>query len=177
MGVRCKHWPWRWKKYVPSNRRKHCTHPCGVTLRVRPNLTVEWAPLLTSRNVPASHSVRRPTIIAKVSPGFSRSLQANNGTLSQSRLWSTRVWAERPINLGSIPGRAWDLFLRNVQTGSGPHPASSTTGTGESFPGAKAAGAWNDRSPPSSTEGKSGGIIRVCIFTPSYVFSSWCLCN
>jgi hypothetical protein len=42
-----------------------------------------------------------------------------------------------------------------VQTGSGAHPASCTTGTGGSFPGGKARpGRDADRSPPSSAEVK-----------------------
>jgi hypothetical protein len=41
---------------------------------------------------------------------------------------------------GSIPGRGKRFSpLHSVQTGSGPHPTSSTMGTRGSFPGNKAA--------------------------------------
>jgi len=46
--------------------------------------------------------------------------------------------------INSRRGQWWGFFsLRHrVQTGAGAHPASYTTGTGSSFPGGKAAGAW-----------------------------------
>jgi hypothetical protein len=44
-----------------------------------------------------------------------------------------------------FPAGARDFsLLHRVQTGSGAHPASYTIGTGGSFPGDKAAGAWSD---------------------------------
>jgi hypothetical protein len=42
---------------------------------------------------------------------------------------------------GSFPVKARLFSLRSVQTGSGVHPAYYTLGTGDSFPGGKAAGA------------------------------------
>jgi hypothetical protein len=57
---------------------------------------------------------------------------------------------------GSSPTEAED-FSSNlcVQTGSGAHPASYTTGTGGSFPGGKVRpGRDADHSPPSSAEVK-----------------------
>jgi hypothetical protein len=41
---------------------------------------------------------------------------------------------------GSIPSSARFSLLHSVQTDSGAHPASYPTGTGDSFPGGKAAG-------------------------------------
>jgi hypothetical protein len=43
-----------------------------------------------------------------------------------------RVWYGQKVSL-----------LHVVQTGSGAHPASYRMGTGDSFPGGKAAGAWS----------------------------------
>jgi hypothetical protein len=43
-----------------------------------------------------------------------------------------------------FPARAGSFSLRHrIQTGSGAHPASYPVGTGGSFPGDKAAGAWS----------------------------------
>jgi hypothetical protein len=47
----------------------------------------------------------------------------------------------RPDGWGSIPGRARDFSpVQRVQTSSGAHAASYPMGTGEYFPGDKAAG-------------------------------------
>jgi hypothetical protein len=61
---------------------------------------------------------------------------------------------DRAIGVRS-PAGAKDFFSSNlcVQTGSEPHPASCTMGTGGPFPGGKARlGRDADHSPPSSAE-------------------------
>jgi len=60
------------------------------------------------------------------------------------------------------------LFHHCVQTGSGAHPASYPTGTGVSFPGGKAAGAWSYLVPKSRMRGAIPPL-------PPKVFMAWCL--
>jgi hypothetical protein len=52
-------------------------------------------------------------------------------------------------------------LLYEVQTGSGAHPASYPMGTRSSIPGGKRPGHEANHSPPSSTEVKNSGDIRV----------------
>jgi hypothetical protein len=69
--------------------------------------------------------------------------------VAQYSVWLRAGWPGDP---GSIPGRGLSSFLR-VQTGSGAHPASCTTGTGGPFPGGRARpGRDAGRSPPSTAE-------------------------
>jgi hypothetical protein len=56
-----------------------------------------------------------------------------------------------------------DLYLHNVQTGSGARPASHLMGFDGSFPGSEA-----DHSLPSSTEVKNDGAITSLPHTPSW---------
>jgi hypothetical protein len=56
--------------------------------------------------------------------------------------------------------------LDDVQSGSGAHSVSYPIGTGGSFPGCKADGAW-DYSPPTCAEVKNNWIYTC---TPPYVF-------
>jgi hypothetical protein len=73
---------------------------------------------------------------------------------------------------GSIRGRGrFFCFRHRVQTGSGPHPASYPTSTGDYFPGVKRPGREAEHSPPSSAEVKNEWS---CTSTP-YVFLTWCL--
>lgn len=56
----------------------------------------------------------------------------------------TRLRTGRLGNWGSIPGKGRNLFLLNsFLIVSGVHPASNLVGTGVSFSGYKAAGAWS----------------------------------
>jgi len=57
----------------------------------------------------------------------------------------------------------------SVQTGSGAHPVSYPMGTGGSFPGVRAAGAWSWNS-SSSAEVKNAWSYA---YTSSYVFTAW----
>jgi hypothetical protein len=60
---------------------------------------------------------------------------------------------DRAIGVRSWAGAKDFSYSLFVQTGSGAHPASCTTGTGGPFPGAKARpGHDADHSPPSSAE-------------------------
>jgi hypothetical protein len=80
-------------------------------------------------------------------PGVSGSL-----VLREYSVWQR---AGRSGDLYSIPGRGERNFSSSlcVQTGSGPHTASGTMGTGGLFPGGKARpGSDADHSPPSSAE-------------------------
>jgi hypothetical protein len=70
----------------------------------------------------------------------------------------------------------WRLGIRSfdtVQTGSGAHPASYPMGTGSSFPGGKAVGAWSWPLTSIQCRGQRmrGGIPPL----PQYVFMAWCL--
>jgi hypothetical protein len=58
-----------------------------------------------------------------------------------------------------------------VQTGSGAQPASYTMGSGSSFPGSKAAGAWNW--PFISTCCRDQRMRRALPPLPHYVFMAW----
>jgi hypothetical protein len=51
-----------------------------------------------------------------------------------------------------VPVESGIFRLHVLQTGFGVHPTSHPMGTGGSFPGGKAAGAWTDHSPPTSNE-------------------------
>jgi hypothetical protein len=73
---------------------------------------------------------------------------------------TTRLWA------GNFSLHHW------VQNGSGSHPASYPTGTGGSFRGSKAAGAWSCPLIPSSAEVKNAWSYTS---SPKYVFMAWCL--
>jgi hypothetical protein len=75
---------------------------------------------------------------------------------------------------GSIPGGAGNFSLHHhVQTGSGAHLASYSTGTGGSFPEGKAAGSWSW----SLTSVKCRGQRMHWAIPPlpQYVFMAWCL--
>jgi hypothetical protein len=71
------------------------------------------------------------------------------------------VWTSRHERLFRIcrvlfPEGAGNFsFNRRIQNGSGIHPASYPMGTGDSFPGGKAAGCEADHSLPSSVEVKN----------------------
>ena len=70
-----------------------------------------------------------------------------------------------------IPAGVKDFsVLQNVQTGSGSHPASCSTGTGSTFPGNKAAGSWGWLLAPSSAEVKSSAI--PLLFLTSFMQST-----
>jgi hypothetical protein len=62
--------------------------------------------------------------------------------------------------LGSIPGRARDLFIiRSIQAGSGAHPAAYPMGTWGPFPGVKRPERKADHSSPSSADVKNGEVV------------------
>jgi hypothetical protein len=75
--------------------------------------------------------------------------------------------------LGSFPGgdETFCLF-HSVHAGSGAHSVSYPMGTGDSFPGDKAAGHEADHSPPSSVEFKNGGAMPPLPHTSSW-HSAW----
>jgi hypothetical protein len=54
--------------------------------------------------------------------------------------WLRAAW---PRGWNSSPGRVKNFLCHVIQTSSGAHPASYTMGTGASFFGGKAAGAWS----------------------------------
>jgi hypothetical protein len=71
-----------------------------------------------------------------------------------------------------FPTGAGNFSLHHrVQNGSGAHQASYPMGTGGSFPGSKAAGAWSWPL-PSIAEVKNAWSYTS---TPQYVFMEWCL--
>jgi hypothetical protein len=82
----------------------------------------------------------------------------------------TRLGAGRKRSRGSISGGGRDFsLLNNIKTGSGAHPASYTTGTGDFFPRVKRQGREADHSSSSSAEVKSDRAVP-----PSFLNSSWC---
>jgi hypothetical protein len=63
---------------------------------------------------------------------------------------------------GAIPLlHASSLILHSVQTGSGAHPASFSTGIEIISQGVKRPGREADHSPPTSAEIKNGGAIPL----------------
>jgi hypothetical protein len=81
----------------------------------------------------------------------------------------TRPWAGRLMNRGSVPSRAREFHLHNIQTGSESHPAPIQWASVAVSPGVKRQERGADHSPPTSAEVKSGGA------TPSLLhMSSWC---
>jgi hypothetical protein len=60
-----------------------------------------------------------------------------------------------------------EFSVHSVQTGSGAHLASYPMGTGDSFPGGKAAGHEADHSPPTSSEVKK---MWIHTSTPPHTF-------
>jgi len=70
--------------------------------------------------------------------------------------WAVRLFAAQSVQwLGyglddwdSVSSRGWVFFHHSIQSGPGAHQASFTMGSGGSFPGGKAAGAWSW--PPTS---------------------------
>jgi hypothetical protein len=74
----------------------------------------------------------------------------------------------------SVPVESGNFSLRHrVQTGSGAHPASYPMGTGGSFHGGIAAGAWSWPLTSIKCRGKrmSGAMLPL----PQYGFIAWCL--
>jgi hypothetical protein len=78
----------------------------------------------------------------------------------------------RGTGVGSPAGVRYSSLFHNVQTGSGAHPASYPTSTGDLFPGVKRLGREADHS--SNAEIKNEWSYT---FTSLYVFMVWCLIN
>jgi hypothetical protein len=77
------------------------------------------------------------------------------------------------ISVWFLRGAGNFSLQHHVQTGSGAHPASYPVGTGGSFPGGKATGAW---SWPLTSILCQGQRMHGAIPPPSqYVFLVWCL--
>jgi hypothetical protein len=86
---------------------------------------------------------------------------------SRSR-YSDWLRAGRPRGRSSSPGRVKDF----VQSGSEVHPTSYPMGTGGSFPGGEAAGAWSWLLSSSWCRGQEN--VDLYINSP-YTFIAWCL--
>jgi hypothetical protein len=81
-------------------------------------------------------------------------------------LANSKKWKDKFILILVFPLVKFLSLSHSVQTGFEPHLASYLMGTGDSFPGSKAAMALH--SPPTSTEVKNGGAIP-----PLPHISSW----
>jgi hypothetical protein len=133
-------------------------HPASI-FRVK-----RWYPTTTLQDVTTQKTMTRIFTAVKTSyQAFSKNVCFNYwypigfysvlSMMCLSYLYLCHIWRWSDLmkykcgRPGSIPGR--DFFLRHcIQTDSGVHPASYTLGTGGSFPGGKAVGAWSYTSIP-----------------------------